>query len=300
MSVTVKGGCYEFSKASVGGQWSWSVRANNTQGVGQLYEVIDLLTPYGPLVNTQIPIPGDIVLAMSDSLMDVQGQLAPLLALVQPATTSYTVTITEGDSDQAVATVDFQNVGAFGSFMAVTATPGAAWLGATPEYTSGIGKNEAGSVAISVLTSTLLQSGSPYSSVVNLQDNRDPPTVIPITVNVVVLPRPVILTSPSTVSLTYVIATATPGASQLLTVQNSGPSGSSLEWTAAKVNGATWFDFTPASGGPLASGASEDITVSVVSTEVPAVPGTYTETLRISSSNASNSPVDVTVVLVVS
>lgn len=300
MSVTVKGGSYEFNKSSVGGLWYWTVRANNTQGLGQLYEVIDLLTPYGPLVNVQIPIPGDIVLAMAESLQDIQGQLAPLLSLVQPATTTYTITITEGDPDQAVGNVDFQNVGAFGSFMTVTATPGASWLEAYPEVTQGVGKNEVGSVGITLLTSALLTSGSPYSAVVNLQDNRDPPTVIPITVNVVVLPRPVILPSPTTINLTYIIATSTPGPSQTLAVQNAGPLASMLEWTAAKVNGAAWFDFTPASGGPLASGDAENVTLSVVPTSAPAVPGTYTETLRISSPNASNTPVDVTVVLVVS
>lgn len=299
MSVTVKGGSYDFNKPSVGGLWYWTVRANNTQGLGQLYEVIDLLTPYGPFVNVQIPIPGDIVLAMAESLQDVQGQLSPLLALVQPATTAYTVTITEGDPSQAVGTVDFQNIGAFGSFMTVTATPGASWLEASPEVTQGVGKNETGSVGITLLTSTLLTSGSPYSAVVNLQDNRDPPTVIPITVNVIVLPRPVILASPTTISLTYIIATSTSGPSQILAVQNSGPLASVLEWTAAKVNGATWFDFTPPSGGPLASGDSENMTLSVVPAEVPSVPGTYTETLRISSQNASNTPVDVSVVLVV-
>lgn len=299
MSVTVKGGSYDFSRSSVGGLWLWTVRANNTQGLGQLYDIIDINTPYGPFVNVQIPIPGDIVLAMAESLQSVQGQLAPFLALTQLTPTSFTVTITEGDLDQSVGSIDFQNVGAFGSFMTVTATPGASWLEAYPEVTQGVGKNETGSVSITLLTSTLLTSGSPYSAIVNLQDNRDPPTVIPITVNVVVLPRPVILVSPATVSLTYIIATSTPGPSQILAIQNSGPLASMLEWTAAKVNGVTWFDFTPASGGPLASGDSENVTLSVVPTKVPAVPGTYTETLRISSQDASNTPVDVTVILVV-
>ena len=299
MSATVKGGGYNFQTSSVGGTWCWTVRANNTQGLGQLYDVANILTPYGPLENVQIPIPGDVVVSMYESLLDIKGQLAPLLSLVQPATTLYTVTITEGDPDQEVGTVDFQNVGAFGSFMTVTATPGASWLEASPEVTQDLGKNQTGSVNIALLTSTFLQSGSPYSAVVNLQDNRDPPTVIPITVTVVVLPRPVILASPTSVDLTYIIATSTPGPSQTVTVQNSGPSGSVLNWTAAAVNGSAWISLAPSSGGPLASGESDDVIISVVPSQAPSVPGTYTETVRISSGNASNSPVDVSVSLIV-
>lgn len=299
MGSIVSGGCFQFKIESTGGYWSWSVRADNTQGLGQYYFIENVYTPYGPLFNTQIPIPGDVITSMSDSLTEIRNQLAPMLALVNPSTTSFILTITEGDANVSIGSVEIQNVGAFGSFMTATATPSVSWLTSSPSSLDSIGKNETGSFNLTLLTTTLLNANSPYSGVINLQDQRTPPTIIPITVSVVVLPRPVISVDLSTVNLTYILLTGTPGSSQAITVQNVGPSGSQLSFTAAKVDNVSWLTVTPTSGGPLNSGSTDQVTFSLVSSAVPQAAGVYSETVRISSSNASNSPVDISIILTV-
>lgn len=300
MDAVVSGGGFEFQTESVQGTWRWTVRANNLQGVGQLYEVVDIGTPHGPLYRTQIPIPGDVVDAMAKSLSDLRDQLAPLLALVSGSQTAFNLIITEGDPDEEIGSVTAQNSGAFGSFMGVTATPSTSWLAVSPTSAQGLGKGEQVTFDLSIFTATLLASGSPYAGVVNLQDDRSSPTVIPIAVTVTVLPRPVIAVSPAQIDLTFVLSTSTAGPPKILSVSNSGPVGSQLEYTVAKVdNNSSWLSISPLSGGPIAPGGSEQVTFSVVAAQAPAVPGTYQETVRVSSPNASNSPVDVVVRLVV-
>jgi hypothetical protein len=297
--ATVAGSKFSFSTQSVGGTWSWSVQADNTLGVGQVYQFVDILTPYGPLFQVEIPIPGDVIQEMAASLSEVQSQLAPLMALVQPTGAPFNLIIVEGDPNQAVGSVDVQNVGAFGSFMQATATPDSAWLSADPSIVQGIGKNEVAGFNISLLTATLLASGSPFNGNVNLQDNRDPPTVIPIAVTVTVLPRPIIGTSPAQLDFSYVLSTGVPSGALAITVENTGPAQSSLEFAAAAVDGSSWLSIIPTSGGPLDSGQTAQVTVSLNVSGIPLGAGTYTDSIRISSGTASNSPVDVPVVLTV-
>jgi hypothetical protein len=299
LDATVAGTKYSFSTQSTGGTWSWSVQADNTLGAGQLFQFVDILTPYGPLFQVEIPLPGDVVEEMYNSLVEVQAQLAPLMSLVQPIVTPFTVIIVEGDPNEEVGSVEVQNVGSFGSFMQVTATPGAAWLSADPSTVQGIGKNQTTSLNISLLTATLLSSGSPYNGSVNLQDNRNPPTVIPVSVVVTVLPRPAIGATPAQLGFTYTVSTGIPSSALSITVENSGPAQSTLEFTVAAMNGSAWLAITPSSGGPLDPGQTAQVTVSINTSRVPIAPGTYTDSVRISSSTASNSPVDVPVTLLV-
>ena len=297
--ATVAGSKFGFSKQSIGGTWSWSVQADNTLGVGQLFQFVDILTPYGPLFQVEIPLPADIVEEMYESLLEVRAQLAPLMALVQPTSAPFNIIIVEGDPNEAVGLVDVQNVGAFGSFMSTTATPDSAWLSADPSIVQGIGKNQTARFNISLLTATLLASGSPYNGNVNLQDNRDPPTVIPVVVTVTVLPRPIIGVSPAQLGFTHVLSTGVPSGAQAITVENTGPVQSSLEFTAAVVGGAAWLALVPTSGGPLDPAQTAQVTASLVTSGIPLAPGTYMDTIRISSTTASNSPVDIPVTLTV-
>jgi len=299
MAVIVSGGCYKFSVESVGGSWSWAVQANNTQGAGQLYQVTDINTPYGPLTVIDVPIPSDVIVGMADSITDVQGQLAPLMTLIG-STTSFNVVVTEGDPNVAVGSVTVMNSGAFGSFMTATATAGVQWLSVSPSSHQGIGKNEQVTFDIVLMPASLLATDSPFSGTVTLQDNRVPPTQIPITVSATVLPRPEISVNPSSLGLTFMSSTGVPGGSQQLTISNSGPILSSLEFTLASINNESWLSFVPTSGGPLAYGESSIVTVSVSASGAGGlVPGTYSDTIRVSSTKASNSPVDVPVTLTV-
>jgi hypothetical protein len=296
--ATVAGSKYSFSTQSVGGTWGWSVKADNTLGIGQLFQFVDITTPYGPLFQVEIPIPGDVIQEMAGSLFEVQSQLAPLMALIQPAV-PFNIIIVEGDPNRAVGSVEVKNIGAFGSFMQATATPDSAWLSADPSIVQGIGKNQTAGFNVSLLTATLLASGSPFNGNVNLQDNRNPPTIIPIPVTVTVFPRPVIGTSPAQLSFTYIVSTGVPSGALAITVENTGPLQSSLEFTAAVVNGSAWLALVPTSGGPLDPGQTAQITASLNISRVPLGPGVYSDFIRISSGTASNSPVDIPVTLTV-
>lgn len=301
MGSSVAAGGFKFSHASVGGTWYWTVRADNVRGAGQLYQVVDVTSPFGGLAASSIPIPGDVVLKMAESIQDMQAQLAPLIALVAPGTTTFNITVVEGGSTVVAATVPFQNAGAFGSFLTATATPSAAWLKSVPGSIVGVGKNEQGQFVIQVNPATLLATGSPYSGTVSLQDNRPTPTVIPLTFNVTVQPKPTISVDVTEVVLTYSLTTLAYNGPLNATVTNTGPAGSQLSIAAAKVqNLSAWLSFTPSSLGPLASGASAAIAFSFVPAGAPTVPGTYTETVRLTSTTATNSPKSVLVKLVVS
>jgi hypothetical protein len=289
-----------FKQQSTGGYWFWTVTTNNIVGVNQLYQVEDILTPFGKITDVAVAIPADVIQAMADSINQLQQQFAPLLALVQPYSTNVSFIVTEGDPNINVTTIPVQNVGAFGSFMTVTASPSVSWLMISPPSIAGMGKGEQGQLAVQLLPASLLSSGSPYSSYINVQDNRNPPTLIPVNFNITVLPRPVIATTPTAIGLSFSLISMSPSGSQQLVVTNAGPVNSVLNFTAAKLlNNSRWLDFTPTSGGPLNPAQSTIITLSVIPVGVPTIQGTYTETLRILSTNASNSPIDIPVSLTV-
>jgi hypothetical protein len=287
-----------FQQQSVGGFWGWTVTANNQVGVGQLYQVEGINTPFGRLIDVAVPIPADVVQAMADSINQLQQQLAPLLALIQPFNPNVAVTVTEGDSPTDAAFVPIQNVGAFGSFMTVFGSPDVPWITASPSSITGLGQSQQAQFTVIVNPASLLASGSPYVGHANLQDNRNPPTIIPITVTVTVLPRPAISAVPPIVNLTFSITTMSSGGAQQIVVGNAGPVGSVLNFSASKLqNNSPWLALTPNGGGPLNPGDTAPITLSVVTPGVPLIIGTYTEIVRIFSQNASNNPVDVQIIL---
>lgn len=301
MTTSIAAGGFTFDICSVGGQWYWTVRANNIRGSNQLYEIADIRTPFGDFNDVAVPLPGDVVLAMADTLRQFQQQLAPLLQLLSPGTVAFPVTITEGDPSASVAVVPFTNAGAFGSFLTAVATPDVPWLSPTPPVVAGLNKNDQGQFTVSLLPATLLSTGSPYSGHVRLTDNRTPPTVVDLTFTVTVLPRPVLATDVATVTLTYSIGLATAGPPQVVNVSNAGPAGSLLTAALAKVqNHSPWLAFSPSSVGPLAAAGSAPVTFSVVPSGVPGAPGSYTETILVSAPNAPNNPLTVVVTLVVS
>lgn len=297
MSTGVLGGGFDFSVCSVGGTWRWRVTANNVHGAGQFYQVEDIRTPFGSLANTDVPIPGEVVAAMADSLQTFRQQLQPHLSLTSQA--SYNITVTEGDPLTSVGTATFTNSGAFGSFMTAYGSPGASWLSVDPPSVAGLGKNASGQARIWVDPRIMLAADSPYSGHVIFQDNADPASVAPVSVMVTVLPRPEIQVQ-DVVALTYYMSSGVSGGPIPVAVSNSGPSGSTLGFSLSKVqNQSPWLSFTPSSGSNIASGSDVTVTFSVVTANVPHIPGVYTEIVRVSSPNASNSPRDVEVRLTV-
>lgn len=300
MGTNVSGSSASFSRSSVGGTWSWTVRSNNVYGGSQLYQVDEIMTPWGRLSDAESPIPADVVEAMATSIADLRGQLAPLLSLVQ-GVSSFNVTVTEGDAASDAASVLIQNSGAFGSFMTATGTPSVPWLSVDPSAVSGVPRGGQNTFNVRVLPSTLLANLSPYSGVVNLQDNRIPSTVVPLSFVVTVLPKPAITLSVVDVTFSFSLMTMTSSSTAgTVTVANAGPPNSLLSFTVGKVNNCSpWLVVSPTSGGPLSTGGSTDVSLTLVPANVPGIPGTYTEVIQISSTTASNSPKTFTVQLVV-
>lgn len=296
---TVSSGGFSFTTASVGGNWSWFVSARNITNLGQTYHVVDIITPYGKFTDVAVPLPGDVVLSMADSITQLQQQLVPVLTLVSGTPTSYALTVTEGDPSIQLAVVPFQNTGAFGSFLTAGVSSDVPWLTETPTQFIGIGKNQQAQTTATLVPSTMLASGSPYTGHFTIQDVNNPGSFVRLTANITVLPRPLIVFDTNTIALTYSIGTGTPGANQQVIVSNGGPLTSILNFTVAKIqNMSPWLAFTPDSGGPLTVG-TQAITFSLVVPGITQIPGTYTETIAVKSDNASNTPQIITVNLVV-
>lgn len=298
MATNVSGGGFRFSIAAYGGEWSWLVAVNNIPNAGQSTQVKDIQSPFGPLALANVPLPGDVVLAMAGSLSEFQQQLNPEIALISPS--SFAFTVTEGDPIFNATSITFQNIGALGSYMTAYATPDVSWMTANPPSVVGIGKNQQGQSNIQLIPASMLASSSPYAGHINMQDNANPSNILPVTFNVTVLPRPTVGLSVSQVDLTYTMPTSTPGVPVDVVVTNTGPATSTLNFSLARVlNSSPWLSIIPMSGGPLGSGDNVHVVFSVVNTFVPGVPGVYSDTIRVTSPNATNTPIDIPVTLTV-
>jgi hypothetical protein len=295
MNAIPAGGGFSFSLNSIGGTWRWTVFASN---LGLLYQVQDISTPYGPMNVAMIPLPADVVQAMAQSITDVKNQLKPLMTLVS-SQTSFSVGVTEGDPRQNVGSVQIRNDGAFGSFLSAMATPDVPWLVVLTPEIDGLARGETATFVIDLVPDQLLAAQSPFTGHVRIQNTADSSSYIIVSVSVLVLPRPAISVNTQSVAMAWSVGTPTPTV-QYITVANNGPGTSSLDFSIAKVSNVPWLTVAPESGGPLAAGMTETIQLSIVGISVPASLGEHVETVRISSTNASNSPVDVTVTLTVS
>jgi hypothetical protein len=297
-STIVGGGSFDFSVPSTGGTWRWSVLANNIQGAGQFYSVTDILTPYGKIIDSAIPLPGNVVLSMAGSIEQVMQQLSAYLNVVGPST--FSITVTEGGPQVIIGSSQIQNSGAIGSFLTALASSDSPWLTATPAAISGLGRGQSGLFTLKVNPGILSATDSPYVGHVNLQNSQNPAITNPLTVSVIVLPRPFILASPSVINLTFYLITESSNGAEQLVITNDGPVTSTLDFTTAKLqNNSPWLAVTPTTGGPLNSGDYAVITLSLINSNVPRIPGTYTDILRINSYTASNNPVDIPVNLTV-
>lgn len=290
-----------FSLQSTGGTWTWQVQSRNIQNFGQLFEVSDIRSPFGALSAISIPLPGDVVQAMSNSITQLSQQVAANITVSSPTPPSFFLTISEGDPVTDVGIIVFSNSGAFGSFLNATATSNVPWLTVTPTQILGIAQGQTGQFSVTVDPSQLTAVDSPWNGTITIQDDSDPNilTVIPIVVTV--LPAPEIDVIPTSFTLCFNLSSQMGTGGQILTVTNSGPVTSQLEFVLAKVqNTSNWLNVSPVSGGPLATGESVPVTLSLVTSAIPQLAGNYTDTLRVSSVNATNSPVDIPITLEVS
>lgn len=269
------------------GTWRWTTRVD-TSLANPSYQIRDIVSPYG-LLRDSIPIPGDVVQRMAETITEVQEAFAPAILLGPTSSLTFTYDEGRGFSPGQAATVT--NNGPYGSLLGVNLVSSDPFVRVTPTSVGGLASNETGQFEVSVDTSNLLASGGPYLTTVTVQDPRaiNNPQVLSVTVSV--RPKAVISASPTTLQFVATHPLAGPFSPipfQQFTIQNLGPSGSVLDYQINRVtNCSPWLvSFSPASG-QLAASAMQPIQV-VVQPPEGTLAGTYQETLRISgySSNA--------------
>ena len=153
------------------------------------------------------------------------------------------------------------------------------------------------------LHDALLAANSPYAETITAQDANASNSPQTYNVTIVVRPKATIQATPTTLgfSTTRPITGPYPAIpSQSFEIENTGPSGSVLDYQVQKLTNLSddWLSiFSPVSG-TLTSGQTQTINVTVTPIEGLAA-GTYQETIRVSG-YSTNEFVDVLVQLVIS
>ena len=196
---------------------------------------------------------------------------APVPPAIGASPTSLTFAATQGGANPANQTLTISNTG--GGTLNWSVSDSAAWLTASP--TSGTGN---GAVTLTATTSTL--TASSYTGTVTIAATGATSVIIPVTF--VVAAPPAIGMSPSSLSFTAQQGGGNPAA-QTLNISNTG--GGTLSWSASLDT--TWLAATPSS-------ATGNGTVSIRVTTGTLTAGSYTGTITLSATGASNRTVPVT------
>lgn len=287
---------YQFKIQTLRGFWKWTTRVD-VSGSFPAYFVRDVISPYG-ILRDSIPIPGDVIQAMASSITELMSAFPPGI-LVDP--TSLVFTVDEGRGFSEGQIVQVTNSGVYGSILSAKITSSAAYMRVTPGEVGGLASNEAGVFEVTVDSSGLVYTASPYAETLVLQDPAATNTPVILPVTIVVRPKAVIAVAPSSLNFTATKPFSgpfppIPAASFVIT--NDGAAGSVLDYTIQRLIGnSCWLvSFVPPTG-QLVSGASQTIMV-VVQPNENYLPGTYTETLRVSG-YSTNYHVDVVVTLTI-
>lgn len=287
-----------FQQTVDGRLWRWKTRMD-TSGPTPVFQIREILSPFGLLRDT-IPIPGPIIQAMSDSIASLMANFRPTILFGPPS--SLTFTVDEGRGFSLGQAVLLTNSGTYGSLLTGTVSVSAAYMSVSPTVVGNLASQETGSFEVAVDSTDLLAVSSPYSATVTIQDSTatNNPQTVPVTI--VVRPKATITTNVATVTFNVerpLSGPYDPVPTQSFLVQNSGPSGSLLDYQIVRLTGLSqnWLtSFTPLTGA-LSGGQQQTTTILVEPTE-GMMPGTYEETLRISG-YSTNSFTDVLVKLVI-
>ena len=290
---------YQYQHQLSTGSWRWTTRMDVSGSVPAFY-VRDIISPYGVLRDS-IPIPGEVVEAMSSSITEIQSNFPPSILIGPPA--SLTFEVDEGRGFSAAQTVALTNNGVFGSLLGATLSSSASYVTVSPANLGNLAANESGAFDVSVNSMPLLALNSPYIQTVLVQAPNASNTPQALTVTINVRPKASISVSPLVLGFSAAAPLTgpfPPVPSQQFTITNSGPAGSVLDYQIQRVTGLSddWLSsFAPVTG-TLVSGGSNIITVSVAPVEGLAR-GTYQETLRVSG-YSDNSYVEILIQLVIS
>jgi hypothetical protein len=200
---------------------------------------------------------------------------SPTLA-TSPASLSFSY-----QSGGTVPAAQSVSVTSSGSAIGYNVSTSATWLSATPA--SG---NTPGSVSVSVNPVSL--AAGTYTGSVTLTSSgaSNSPKTIPITLTVTSASLPTITAAPSSLSFTYQTGGAAPASQPVNLTSSSG----AVSYTVA--SSAAWLTATPASGS-----APGSLSVSVNPSGLAA--GTYSGTITVTASGASNSPLKIGATLTV-
>ncbi len=285
---------YQYKYQTLQGYWYWTTRLDLSQNQ-PIYEVRDVSSPFG-ILRDSIPIPGEVVQAMSQSIEELSQAFAPSI-FVSPLSLPFVVD--EGRGFSEAQHLEVSNDGVYGSLLAAQFTTTAAYLRVSPVSLGGLAFNEGGEVDVTIDSTNLLASESPYTASVTIQDARAPNSPITVPVAVSVRAKAHIDVAPA--SLTFTVIKPLTGAfppipSQSFVLSNTGPSGSLLDFLIQRLTRCCeWLvDISPYFG-QVAGGSSSSVVVTVSPPESLGV-GTYEETLRVSG-YSDNSYVDVIVTL---
>jgi hypothetical protein len=280
ISVSSSGSALSYTSAASGGTWlsatpasgttpgTVTVAANPTGLTAGTYSGTVTITSAGA---TGSPKTVSVSLVVSPAALPILGAAPTTLAF------SYQI----GGTTPATQPILVSSSGAALSY--TTAASGGTWLTATPA--SG---TTPGTVTVAA-NPTGLAAGT-YNGTVTMTSAGAPgsPQTVSVSLVVSAAASPIISASPTSLSFSYQVGTATP-ATQPISVSSSG---SALSYTTA-VSGGTWLLATPASG-------STPGTVNVAVNPTGLVAGTYNGTVTITSAGATGSPKSVSVSLVVS
>lgn len=271
---------FQFFQDTTSGRWTW-ITAIDVTGIAPVYQIESITTPFGVLRDS-IPLPGDVVIAMSESISEVQNQYPPSILVGPPA--SLTFDVDEGYGFSVGQAAQITNNGVFGSLLNALLTTSAPYVTVDPSQLGNLSSGESGVFEVALDSTDLLSGSSPYSETVTVTDGEasNSPQVLPITINV--RPKATIQVTPASLNFTVIkpLTGSFPAIpTQTFDIENTGPAGSILNWQVQQVGAESWlYSFTPLSG-TLASGATETITVTVVPPDSTPT-GTFTETLRVS------------------
>lgn len=284
---------YQFQVSLAGGAWRWTTRIDVSKSVLKT-EIRDVISPYG-LLRDSVPIPGEVVQAMADSIQEVLQAYTPSILL---SLTSVTFVVDEGRGVSSPIAVQVTNNGVLGSLLSATVTSSVPYVFPIPASVNGLTANQSGQFELSADSTNLLATGSPYVSSLMIQGTgaTNSPQVLPVTVMV----RPKATIDVSTTTLTFNVAKPLTGPfpaipSQQFDLDNSGLSTSVLNYQIRKLVGASWVVSVAPIYGSINGGDSQPVTIVVAPPESMGV-GTYTETLRISG-YSTNQTIDVVVTL---
>jgi len=262
--------------------------------------VRDVISPYG-LLRDSIPIPGPVIQAMADSITELQANFAPSILIGPPSSLIFSVD--EGRGFSSAQTVGLTNNGVYGSLLGASLTPSSQFIIVSPSTVGNLSINESGSFTVEVDSTSLLAANSPFIGSITVQDPMasNNPQTMGVTVNV----RPKATIGVSVLVLVFNVTRPLLGPfptipTQSFNVQNTGPSGSVLDFDIRALTGLcnNWLRSWLPAEGELSSGGSQTVTVTVQPPD-NLFQGTYSEKLRISG-YSSNQYLDVEIRLVVS